>query len=159
AAGYDVRLIHTRTEDRAILADRFNLIIVVLSILSTLIAIVGALGLTGTMSMNVLERTREIGIMRAVGASDRAVRQVIVSEGVVIGLLAWLMGTVISIPMSMLMCYGIGINLLGTGLIWTYAVYAVVMWLLVVVSLSIVASRLPARNAVQLTVREVLAYE
>ncbi|MFM7678020.1 MAG: ABC transporter permease, partial [Roseiflexaceae bacterium] len=90
AAGYDVRLIHTRTEDRAILADRFNLISVVLSILSTLIAIVGALGLTGTMSMNVLERTREIGIMRAVGASDRAVRQVIVSEGVVIGLLAWL---------------------------------------------------------------------
>lgn len=159
AAGYDIRLIHTRTEDRTILADRFNLISVVLSILSTLIAIVGALGLTGTMSMNVLERTREIGIMRAVGASDRAVRQVIVSEGVVIGLLAWLMGTVISIPMSMLMCYGIGINLLGTGLIWTYAVYAVVIWLLVVVSLSIVASRLPARNAVRLTVREVLAYE
>lgn len=159
ADGYDVRLIHTRTEDRTILADRFNLISVVLSMLSTLIAIVGALGLTGTMSMNVLERTREIGIMRAVGATDQAVRQVIVSEGIVIGVLAWLMGTVISIPMSMLMCYGIGINLLGTGLIWTYALYAVVIWLVVVVSLSIIASRLPARNAVQLTVREVLAYE
>ncbi len=159
ADGYDVRLIHSRTEDRIILADRFNLISVVLSLLSTLIAIVGALGLAGTMSMNVLERTREIGIMRAVGASDRAVRQVIVSEGIVIGVLAWLMGTLISIPMSKVMCYGIGINLLGTGLIWTYALYAVAIWLVVVVSLSIIASRLPARTAVQLTVREVLAYE
>ncbi len=159
AAGYDVRLIHTRTEDRSILADRFNLISVVLSMLSTLIAIVGALGLAGTMSMNVLERTREIGIMRAVGASDRAVRQVIVSEGIVIGILAWLLGTLISIPMSMLMCYGIGINLLGTGLIWTYALYAVAVWFGVVLSLAVIASRLPARTAIRLTVREVLAYE
>jgi putative ABC transport system permease protein len=116
-AGYDVRSIHSRTEDRTILADRFNLISVVLSMLSTLIAVVGALGLTGTMSMNVLERTREIGVMRAVGASDKAVRQVIVSEGVVIGILAWVMGMLISLPMSAVMCYGIGLNLLGTSLI------------------------------------------
>ncbi|NBU63835.1 MAG: FtsX-like permease family protein [Chloroflexia bacterium] len=158
-AGYDVRLIHSRTEDRTILAERFNLISVVLSILSTLIAVVGALGLTGTMSMNVLERTREIGVMRAVGASDQAVRQVIVSEGVVIGMLAWVMGTVISLPMSAVMCYGIGLNLLGTSLIWTYALYAVAIWFVVVMLLSVVASRLPARTAIKLTVREVLAYE
>lgn len=158
-AGYDVRLVRNRTEDRAILAERFNLISVVLSILSLMVAIVGALGLAGTMSMNVLERTREIGVMRAVGASDRAVRQVIVSEGVVIGGLAWLMGTLVSVPMSMLMSYAIGKNLLGTGLIWTYAWFAVAVWGVVVLGMSIVASRLPARSAVQLTVREVLAYE
>jgi len=158
-AGYDVRLIHSRTEDRTILADRFNLISVVLSILSTLIAVVGALGLTGTMSMNVLERTREIGVMRAVGASDQAVRQVIVSEGVVIGMLAWVMGVLISLPMSAVMCYGIGLNLLGTSLIWTYALYAVGIWFVVVLFLSVIASRLPARAAIKLTVREVLAYE
>lgn len=158
-AGYDVRLIHTRTEDRAILADRFNLLSMVLSILSVVIASVGAIGLTGTMSMNVLERTREIGIMRAVGASDRAVRQVIVSEGVVIGGLAWLMGTLMSVPMSALMSYAIGKNLLGTGLVWTYALFAVGIWLIVVLSVSVLASRIPANNAVRLTVREVLAYE
>ncbi|MCX6015472.1 MAG: FtsX-like permease family protein [Chloroflexales bacterium] len=158
-AGYDVRLIHSRTEDRTILADRFNLISVVLSILSTLIAVVGAIGLTGTMSMNVLERTREIGVMRAIGASDKAVRQVIVSEGVVIGMLAWVMGVLISLPMSAVMCYGIGINLLGTSLIWTYALYAGGIWFVVVLLLSVIASRLPARTAIKLTVREVLAYE
>jgi putative ABC transport system permease protein len=158
-AGYDVRLIHTRTEDRAILADRFNLLSMVLSILSVVIASVGAIGLTGTMSMNVLERTREIGIMRAVGASDAAVRQVIVSEGVVIGGLAWLMGTLMSLPMSMLMSYAIGKNLLGTGLLWTYALFAIWIWLVVVLSVSVIASRIPANNAVRLTVREVLAYE
>ncbi|NTU78368.1 MAG: FtsX-like permease family protein [Chloroflexales bacterium] len=157
--GYDVRLIHSRSEDRAILAERFNLISVVLSIMATLIGIVGGLGLAGTMSINVLERTREIGIMRAVGAADRAVRQIVVSEGLVIACLAWLIGTIISLPMSYAMCYAFGLGLLNTPLTWTYALPAVAIWLGAVLLIALVASLLPARSAVRLTVREVLAYE
>ena len=54
-------------------------------------AAVGVIGLTGTMSINVLESTREIGVMRAIGASDGAVAQVFIVEGLVIGLLSWLL--------------------------------------------------------------------
>ncbi len=159
ADGYGLRLIHSRSEDRAILADRFNLISVVLSLMAILIGFVGGLGLAGTMSINVLERTREIGIMRAVGAADRAVRRIVVSEGLVIAVLAWFIGMLLSFPMSYAMCYAFGIGLLNTPLNWVYAIPAVFVWLGAVLLIALVASLLPARAAVRLTVREVLAYE
>ncbi len=157
--GFDVRIIRSRSEDRAILAERFDVMSAVLSILSVLIGLVGGLGLAGTMSINVLERTREIGIMRAIGASDGAIRQIIMSEGLVIATLAWLTGTLLSLPMSYAMCYVIGIGLLNAPLIWTYALPAVGLWLVLVLLIALLASLLPARSAVRLTVREVLAYE
>ncbi|MGB9633801.1 MAG: ABC transporter permease, partial [Chloroflexaceae bacterium] len=143
----------------AILAERFNLISVVLSILALLIGLVGGLGLAGTMSINVLERTREIGIMRAIGASDGAIQRIIASESVVIALLAWLVGTLLSMPLSYAMCYGFGKSLLNIPLRWVYALPAVGAWLVAALLIAVAASLLPARTATRLTVREVLAYE
>ena len=50
--------------------EQVNIVVVVLTAMSLLILLVSGLGLAGTMSMNVMERTREIGVMRAVGAAD-----------------------------------------------------------------------------------------
>lgn len=159
ADGFALRLIHTRTEDRIILTERFNILTGVLTIMSLIIGTVGGLGLAGTMSINVLERTREIGVMRAIGASDEAVQQIVLSEGLMIGVIAWLVGMIISIPMSIGMCYAFGIALLNTPLIWIYSVSGVILWLGIVLLIASVASILPARSASRLTVREVLAYE
>ncbi|MBX0329753.1 ABC transporter permease [Oscillochloris sp. ZM17-4] len=159
ADGFEVRLIHTRTEDRNILAERFNVLTAVLTIMAAIIGTVGGLGLAGTMSINVLERTREIGVMRAIGASDAAVRQIVLSEGLIIGGIAWVISTVISVPMSLAMGYAFGMALLNTPLIWVYSLPAVAMWLGLVLLIASVASVLPARSASRLTVREVLAYE
>jgi putative ABC transport system permease protein len=157
--GFAVRLIHTRTEDRNILSERFNILTAVLTTMAMIIGTVGGLGLAGTMSINVLERTREIGVMRAIGASDEAVQQIVLSEGLVIGGMAWLISTIISVPMSLGMCYAFGKALLNTPLTWVYSSSAVAMWLGIVLLIATVASILPARAASRLTVREVLAYE
>jgi putative ABC transport system permease protein len=159
ADGFDVRLIRSRTEDRAILDERFTILTGVLTVMSMLIGAVGGLGLAGTMSINVLERTREIGVMRAIGASDGAVRQIVLSEGVTIAALAWLIGVAVSLPMSYAMCFAFGRALLNTPLTWVYSLPGVAIWLAVVLSIAAVASLIPARSAVRLTVREVLAYE
>jgi putative ABC transport system permease protein len=127
--------------------------------MAALIATVGSIGLTGTMSINVIERSKEIGIMRAIGASDGAIRQIVITEGLVIALVSWLIGTLISMPLSRVMSVQIGYNLLNEPLSYTYASYAVVAWLVVVLILASVASMLPARNALRITIREVLAYE
>jgi putative ABC transport system permease protein len=64
---------------------------------------VAAVGITNTMIMSVLERTHEIGVMKSVGASDRHVLLVFLTEGILIGIL----GAVLSIAISLLMSLGI----------------------------------------------------
>jgi putative ABC transport system permease protein len=97
-AGRVVTASYTFDEWRSFLAFHFNLITMFLMVMAVILAAVGGLGLMGTMGINVIERTREIGILRAVGASDRAVLRVFVAEGVVIGLLSWVVSSLIAFP-------------------------------------------------------------
>jgi putative ABC transport system permease protein len=113
----------------------------------------------GTMSINVLERTREIGVLRAIGASTRGVAQVFILEGVMIGVMSWGMGSLLAFPLGQVLSDAVGLPLMGTPLTFTFSVSGMWLWLGIVSLLSALASFLPARNAAQLTVREVLAYE
>jgi predicted lysophospholipase L1 biosynthesis ABC-type transport system permease subunit len=72
-----------------------------LVVVSGAIAIIAGLGLMTTMSLNVNERRREIGILRAIGASPRVIAMIIVGEGVVIATVSWLLGTAVSWPVSL----------------------------------------------------------
>lgn len=154
-----VRLIKSTSESRASLGERFNILTSLLSIMALLIAIVGGIGLTGTMSINVIERSKEIGILRAIGASDGSVRQIVIAEGLLIALMSWAIGTIISFPLGKMMSIRIGLALLNEPLTFSYATYAVGIWLVLVLVLATLASMLPARNALRITIREVLAFE
>jgi putative ABC transport system permease protein len=136
-----------------------NIIVIFLAIMAVLIAVVGGLGLMGTMSINVLERTREIGVMRAVGASDGSVLKVFMVEGLFIGVLSWLIGAILSLPISKLLSHAVGVALTDAPLSYTFSTNGALLWLGVVLILAAMASFLPAWNASRLTVREVLAYE
>ena len=124
-----------------------------------LLAAIGGLGLMGTMSINVLERTREIGVIRAIGASNGSVLKVFIIEGVIIGVISWIVGTALAFPLSRLLGNAIGESFLNTPLTHTFSLTGALLWLAVVVLLSAVASFIPAWNAARITVREVLAYE
>jgi len=117
------------------------------------------MGLAGTMGMNVLERTREIGITRAIGADDRAVMRTVIAEGVVIGSISFALAILLSIPFTYGLSTIVSLAIFQTPMdvIFTYVGY--VIWLGLILSLSTFASLLPARNAARLTIREVLAYE
>jgi putative ABC transport system permease protein len=77
-----------------------NVVIVFLLIMAILTAFVGSMGLTGAMSINVLERTREIGVMRTIGAVDRVIMQSVIIEALVIGLITWVLAIGVSFPMA-----------------------------------------------------------
>jgi putative ABC transport system permease protein len=136
-----------------------NLIVVFLLIMAVLLAVVGGLGLMGTMSINVLERTREIGVMRAIGATDGAVLRIVMLEGILIGMLSWLIGALVAFPVSKLMNEGVGVAFKAPGLSFIFSIQGVLLWLGIVVALAAVASFLPAWNATRVTVRDVLSYE
>jgi putative ABC transport system permease protein len=135
-----------------------NILISFLLIMAILTAFVGSMGLTGAMSINVLERTREIGVMRTIGAVDRVIMQSVIIEALVIGLITWVLAIGVSFPIGNLLL-AILSKTLGTPMELSFTPLGILVWLAVVIVLSAVASIMPARNAARLTINEVLAYE
>lgn len=141
------------------MTDAFDLLLIVLLIVAGMLALVGGLGLTGTMGMNVLERTREVGVLRAVGASNRSIWQVVIVEGVLIALVSWGLSALLSVPVSRLLSEAIVFVTFDTHFDFQYSLPGLFLWLLVVAVIGALGSLAPARDAVRLTVREVLDYE
>jgi len=141
------------------ITDVLGILIIILLAMALLTALVGSIGLAGTMSMNVLERTREIGVMRAIGAHNQIVSQLVIIEGVIIGLISYGLGVVVSFPITSVLSNVISRSIFNSPAQIAFTAQGFLIWLLLVSVLSIVASILPARNATQLTIREVLAYE
>jgi putative ABC transport system permease protein len=136
-----------------------NILTTFLLIMSLLMAVVGSIGLMGTMSLNVMERTREIGVMRAIGASNRAIMNMVIIEGVLIGVVSWVLAALVAVPISKVMSDVMSVAIFNTPATFTYTPLGVLIWLGMVSLLSMLASVLPARGAARLTIREVLAYE
>ncbi|NOY99538.1 MAG: ABC transporter permease [Chloroflexi bacterium] len=139
--------------------ESLDILVAFLLIMALLTATVGSMGLAGTMSMNVLERTREIGIMRAIGAVDREVMRMVIAEGMLIGLISWVLGALLSIPFTYLLATIVSLAVFSTPIEVIFTPTGFIIWMVLVVILSVLASALPARNAARLTIREVLAYE
>lgn len=158
-AGLLVGSTTTRSEFVETFEMRFNFLVIFLLMLAFLLAFVGGLGLAGTMSLNVLERVREIGVMRAIGASDRIVQRIILFEGTVIGLISWLLAIIAAVPLSKLLSDGVGVAFGGERLNFEFSVPGMIGWLVLAVFIAVLSSYLPARRASRLSVREVLSYE
>jgi putative ABC transport system permease protein len=99
AQGYDVLPSTKDTSYRLATrqADQMALLFIILTGMAVMTAVVGAVALSGTLSINVMERTREIGVMRAIGASSGVVAGQFVGEGLILGWLSWLL----AIPLSL----------------------------------------------------------
>lgn len=136
-----------------------DILVYFMLVMASLIAVVGGLGLMGTMSINVLERTREIGVMRAIGASNGDIQAIVITEGMVIGIISWAISIFISIPITNILCFGVGMAILTAPMPAVYGVTGITAWLIFTVVLGTLASALPARRASKLTVRDTLAYE
>ena len=137
----------------------FDIILIVLMIMAGVLSVVGGLGLAGVMGLNVLERTREIGVLRAIGASNVSVGQVVVIEGVSVGLLSWILGALVSVPSGFLLAGAVIQAVLKANLIYRYSFWGLAIWLVVIVVIGFLSSLAPARSASRLTIREVLEYE
>lgn len=158
AAGYRVVYSTTALENKELANAQFSILTTILLIMTVLIAAVGGFGLSGTLSINVMERTREIGVMRAVGASSADISRIFLGEGLLLGLLSWLA----AIPLS---------GLAGEQFVaalaviidfpfdYRYSWESIWVWFGMITLISIGASWLPSRRATRISVRESLAYE
>ena len=157
--GYKVRDTRTGLSTLRTASESLDILVTFLLIMAVLTASVGSMGLAGAMGMNVLERTREIGIMRSIGATDREILRLVVVEGVVIGGLSWILAVLLSFPITYLLSTILSLAVFRSPIDVKFTLEGFGLWLIVVLVLSALASVLPARSAARLTIREVLAYE
>jgi putative ABC transport system permease protein len=119
--------------------------------------VVSSLGLAGTLALGVIERRREIGLLRSAGANGRQVAGLYVGEGVLLGLAAWALAAALAAPVGRVALLVLG-QALHAPLVAVYDPVGAGLWLAVVLVLSLLASSLPARSAARVSVRESLAY-
>jgi putative ABC transport system permease protein len=134
------------------------MIYVFLVLASSVVAAVGGLGLMTTMGITVLERRREIGILRAIGATPKLVTAMVIAEANTVAVIAWITAVLLSWPFSGALAGMIGRSLHG-AFDFRVAPYGVILCFAASLLLAALASFLPAESALRLTVREALAYE
>jgi putative ABC transport system permease protein len=157
--GFHVSQVRTGNSSLKSASESLDILIIFLLIMALLTALVGSMGLTGTMSMNVMERTREIGVMRSIGAVDFVIMRTVIAEGMIIGVISWVLGAILSFPFTYLLSNIVSQAIFNSPISVMFTFSGFVIWLLAVLVLSAIASILPARNAARLTIREVLSYE
>ncbi|MEM7342635.1 MAG: ABC transporter permease [Chloroflexota bacterium] len=146
------------TETGQSIVNQFNFIIILLAIMAVIIGLVGSIALSGALSLSVMERHREIGVMRAIGASSFSIARLFIGEGLILGWLSWLIAFPLSVPAGQLMLNGIS-SAFDLDLVYKYTLNGPILWFVIITVLSILASTLPARGATRVSVRESLAYQ
>ncbi|MBM3127658.1 MAG: ABC transporter permease [Chloroflexi bacterium] len=156
--GIKVVLSQTEPENKRTNDFQFGIITSFMLVLAVLIAIVGGIALMGALSISVVERTKEIGVLRAVGARTRTILGMFVMEGVLQGVISWLIAVPFSFLIAQPMASVLGKVMFSADLTFRFNYAAVVVWLVIVLVISTIASVLPARNATRISVRDSLAY-
>ncbi len=129
-----------------------------MSIVLLLLTIPSLLGLVNTLAINVLERTREIGVLRAIGATQAQVRRMVLAEALLLGAVGAALGIVAGLAMGYSLTALIGAVMSSTftySFPWEGVLAALVLALL----LAALASVLPARQAARLQIVRALQYE
>jgi putative ABC transport system permease protein len=156
--GADVFFSQTIHEIKEQASSQFAITINMLLFLAVIVAVVGGIGLMGSLSISVVERTREIGVMRAIGARSATVMGMFMMEGVLQGLISWCISFPLSFVVGRPLANALGQTMFEANLDYQYSYTAVLAWLLVILVISVLASILPARNATRISVRDSLAY-
>jgi len=146
-------------QNRRVMEDHLLMVAGFLGAMGQLMIVVGGLGLASTMSLAVMERTREIGVLRAIGAPHRALVAMVQVEALVIAGLGWAAALPVSIPMRLVLGAAFGRIMIPVPREFVPEPAAVLQWLVVMLVVSAVAGAWPAYRATRVATATALAYE
>jgi len=156
---YPVSLVLRKDQYKDRVVDHLVVITTMLIMVTLLLIVVGGLGLITSMGINIVERSREMAIIRAIGITNRKLYVLTMTEGFITGLLSWMMALILSVPVS----YYLGNKFFNiffeTTLNFSVSYKGIVLWLGIIVVFSAVAVLIPLRNAGKQSVAEGLSYE
>jgi putative ABC transport system permease protein len=147
----------TSSEIVSVFNTQFRSITALLSVMAVVIGVVGSISLSGVLSLSVIERQREIGVMRAVGASSWDIACMFIGEGLILGVLSWVIALPFSLPAGQIITNALS-GALGIDIVYFYTPKGAITWFIIITVLSTLASWIPARRATRISVRDSLAY-
>jgi putative ABC transport system permease protein len=156
---YPVGLVFRKDQYKARVVDHLVIITTMLIMVTLLLIIVGGLGLITTMGINIVERIRELAILRAIGVTNRNLYRLTLTEGFIIGMLSWVLSVLVSIPVSMYLGNKFFNIFFETTLNFNISHNGIMIWLGIIIVFSSVAVLIPARNSNKQSVSEGLSYE
>ncbi|MGZ6638426.1 MAG: ABC transporter permease [Solirubrobacteraceae bacterium] len=127
------------------------------TVLGVLIVLISLVGLVNAMTMGVIERTREIGVLRCVGARGKDVRRIFRAEGVAVALIGWLIG----VPLGWAMAHGLvsaTASIVNTDLSFVFPLSNIAITLVGTILLTLLVLIAPLRRAVRLRPGNALRY-
>lgn len=142
-----------------IIADHLKIILVTIIFFALLVLIVSAMGMASATSINIMERTREIGVLRAIGATPEIINRLFVTEGMIVSVASIFLGLLLSWPLSIVGATFFGNLMLDTPFQPAFSPTGLIITIIATVIFGWLASRIPARRAVKVSTREALSYE
>jgi putative ABC transport system permease protein len=141
----------------------FIILDIVLSLIGSIALAVSSLGIVNTMVMSILERTREIGIMKAIGASDNDIRRIFLIEASAIGLLGGLVGIVLGWAVGHVIEFGANLYIRTQGGT-PVTIFSLPLWLISIaiafsILVSLIAGSYPAARAARLDPIQALRHD
>lgn len=160
ASDWKVLYVMSQAERVKVIYDHLNIVLTVLVALSLLVLVVSALGMAAATSISIQERTREIGVLRVIGATPAMIFQLFVAEGMLTCMASMALGLLLAWPLSGLAAVFFGQLMLGEGAALRYALSPTGLGVALLTTLVFgwLASRVPAHRAIQVSTREALAY-
>jgi len=149
----------TRGGLREALVDHFAILLFVLMAIALSAVLVGGLGLGTTLGLNVLDRTRELGILRAMGGDDGHIRRLVSIEGAAISGVSAVAAMLLSVPLTVAVTRAIGPHILRIELPLALSPIAAVAWCMLAAGITWIACRWPTSMAIRRPTRQLLARE
>jgi len=157
AGGIPVESVMPLSELRTAVGDHILILIRSLVAMAIILGIVGTLGLASAMGVSVVERTRELAVMKVIGATPSRVTRELVREGLVVGLASFPIALGISFPLTLLVDSIVGSLGFLAPLPLVFSPVAAAAWLATVAVVALAATAIPARRAAAQGIREALA--
>ncbi len=145
----------TASQFKQDLAGQINNLLTLIYVLLALSVIVSLFGIVNTLILSIYERSRELGMMRAIGTSRRQVRQMIRYESVITALIGGVFGLVLGIAGAL----AASIPLSGSGYVQAWPVGTLIVLLVAAALVGVIAAAIPARRAARVDMLRAISTE
>ncbi|MGB0889429.1 MAG: ABC transporter permease, partial [Solirubrobacterales bacterium] len=157
AGDYPTFEVLSNEEIKQQIQDQINQVFAIFYVIMLVAIIVSLLGVINTLLMNVFERTREIGVLRAIGSGRWQVRRIIIAESLLLTLAGAILGLLVGMALGYAFVKGIAAS--GQEVAFHPPIPAIVLVAILAVIFGVIAALLPARRAAKMNVIEAVSYE